>query len=95
MSQEYTVIRNDAKNRFETTVDGVLCVLEYRLRDNVLTIDHTDVPEAVGGRGIASVLTRTALDTARNEGWRVIPKCSYAVAYIAKHPEYGDLISRA
>ncbi|WP_345782598.1 N-acetyltransferase, partial [Dokdonella sp.] len=53
MPQDYTITRNDAHDRFETTVDGVLCVLEYRLRGDVMTITHTGVPDAVGGRGIA------------------------------------------
>lgn len=92
MTQDYTITRNEAQHRFETSVDGVLCVLEYRLHDGVLTINHTGVPEAVGGRGIAAALTRTALDTARREGWRVRPNCAYSIAWLAKHPEYRDLV---
>ncbi|MBO9663978.1 GNAT family N-acetyltransferase [Dokdonella sp.] len=94
MAQDYAIVRNDALNRFETTVDGVLCVLDYRLRDGVLTITHTGVPDAVGGRGIAATLTRTAFDAARREGWRVVPACSYAAVWLAKHPEYADLVDR-
>ena len=59
------VTRNESANRFEATVDGVLCVLDYRIVGKVLTITHTGVPEAVGGRGIASALTATAFETAR------------------------------
>ena len=70
MAQDYAITRNEAEGRFETTVDGVLCVLEYGLRDGVMTITHTGVPEVVGGRGVAAALTRCALDTARAEGWR-------------------------
>jgi uncharacterized protein len=94
MAEGFTVERNDASHRFEATVDGVLCVLDYRLRDNVLTIDHTGVPAAVGGRGIAAALTQTALDAARREGWRVRPNCAYSVAYIERHPQYRDLLAQ-
>jgi predicted GNAT family acetyltransferase len=38
-------------------------------------------------------LTATAFETARRERWRVVPDCSYAVAWIARHPEYRDLVS--
>lgn len=93
MAQDYTIIRNDARNRFETSVDGVLCVLEYRLQDGVLAIDHTGVPDAVGGRGIAAALTKVAFDAARSEGWRVLPNCAYSIAWLARHPEYRDLVS--
>ena len=94
MAENFRVKRNDVSHRFEATVDGVLCVLEYRLRDNVLAIDHTGVPDAVGGRGIAAALTQAALDTARHEGWRVVPNCAYSVAYIKKHPQYRDLLAQ-
>ena len=81
------------KCRFSTTVDSHLCVLEYELTGKVMTITHTRVPQAVGGKGIAADLTRTALDTARQQQWRVIPQCSYAAVYIKRHPEYAELTS--
>ncbi len=87
------VVRNDAGSRFEATVDGELCMLAYRLQGGVLAIDHVIVPAVVGGRGIAADLTRTALDAARANGWRVVPNCSYAAAWIQRHPEYQDLLS--
>lgn len=80
-----------AAHRFETIVDGHVCELDYSLHDQVMTITHTGVPEQVGGRGIAGELVRTALDTARREGWRVVPACSYAQVWMERHPAYGDL----
>ena len=82
---------NTAQSRFEWTEDNTLSVLDYVLNDQIMTITHTGVPEAVGGRGIAADLTRTALDTARANGWSVRPQCSYATTYIKRHPEYQDL----
>lgn len=79
------------KNRFSITVEGHLCVLEYDLDGSVMTITHTRVPEAVGGKGIAASLTQVALDTARQNQWRIVPQCSYAAVYVKRHPEYADL----
>lgn len=78
-------------HRFETTVDGVLCELDYSLQGQVMTIMHTGVPDQVGGRGIAGELVRTALETARREGWKVVPACSYAQVWMQRHPEFADL----
>ncbi|MGE4368921.1 MAG: GNAT family N-acetyltransferase [Burkholderiaceae bacterium] len=86
------ITQNTRENRFETTEDNVLSVLDYDLADNVMTITHTGVPDAVGGRGIAADLTRFALDTARANGWAVRPQCTYAQAYIRRHPDYADLV---
>jgi hypothetical protein len=57
-----------------------------------MTITHTGVPAEVGGRGIASALVQAALETARGEGWKVLPACSYAVAWMQRHPAYADLL---
>ncbi|CAB3739917.1 MULTISPECIES: GNAT family N-acetyltransferase [Achromobacter] len=87
-----TVVTQDlAQSRFTATVDGVQCVLDYQLQGNTMSIVHTGVPSQVGGRGIAAELTKTALDTARANGWKVRPVCSYAEVYMRRHPEYNDL----
>jgi predicted GNAT family acetyltransferase len=82
-----------AQRRFQLRVEGALCVLEYRRDGGVMTIVHTGVPAAVGGRGIAGALTQAALDTARGEGWKVRPQCSYAAAWLQRHAEYRDLLA--
>ncbi len=85
-------VKHDAtRHRFETVVDGHTGYIEYHMVDAVMSIDHTIVPSEIGGRGIAGTLMKTALDYARAEGLKVIPACSYADAYITKHPEYEDL----
>jgi predicted GNAT family acetyltransferase len=80
-----------AHSRFVTTVDGHECVVDYILSNGVMTITHTGVPGPVEGRGIAAALTKFALETAREQGWKVRPVCSYAVAYMERHPEYQTL----
>lgn len=87
------LINNSARNRFETEVDGHLGVLDYVIEGDLLRLTHAGVPEAIGGRGIAGDLTRTALDWARDKGYRVQPDCPYVKAWIGKHPEYADLVA--
>ena len=82
------------RRRFATAVDGHECELDYRLSNGVMTITHTGVPAPVGGRGIAAQMTRFALETARANGWRVVPACSYAAAFMQRHPEFDDLRTR-
>jgi predicted GNAT family acetyltransferase len=89
----YDVSDNPSAKRFEATVDGVLCVLEYRIEGSVLLLDHAGVPNAVGGRGIAAALTRFALDSAREHRMQVLPNCSYVATWIRRHPEYADLVA--
>ena len=78
--------------RLHTRVEGHEAELRYSLRDGRMVIDHTGVPDAISGRGIAGILVKAALDLARARGWRVVPACSYSAAYVQRHPEYADLI---
>lgn len=87
-------IKHDqAARRFETRVDGFECVLDYTEHAGVMTITHTGVPSAVGGRDIAAALVQAALDAARANGWRVVPACSYAAAWMRRHPAHDDLLA--
>ena len=78
--------------RFRLRLDGQEAALTYALRAGRMVIEHTVVPEAIGGRGIAAALTRFALEHARAAGWKVIPACAYAAAFMQRHGEYTDLL---
>jgi predicted GNAT family acetyltransferase len=86
------IAHDPLSHRFVVQVEGHEAELLYRQDDLRLTIDHTGVPEAIGGRGIAGELVKAALDYARTRGLRVVPACSYSAAYIRHHPEYADLV---
>jgi predicted GNAT family acetyltransferase len=53
--------------------------------------DHTFVPEALAGRGIARQLLDRLLSDARAEGFRIMPLCPYVNAQRKKHPDWADL----
>jgi len=82
-----TIDHDTGAHRFTTEVDGSRAELDYTLADGVMTITHTRVPPAIGGRGIAGQLMEAALSAARAAGWSVDPHCSYAKAYLERHPQ--------
>lgn len=89
----FSVQHDPASHVFSVEVEGFRGVVDYTVDDGVMTITHTGVPSEIGGRGVAAALVKAALDTARSNGWRVIPACSYAAAFIKRHPEYADLLA--
>ncbi|WP_334179845.1 GNAT family N-acetyltransferase [Pseudoxanthomonas sp.] len=88
----FNLHHDPAARRFSLRLDGYDAELVYSLRDGRMVIDHTGVPEEIGGRGVAAALVKAALDHARGQGWRVVPACSYSAAYVRRHPEYADLV---
>ncbi len=87
----YDIQHQPNEQRFSTAVELELCVLDYTLSGDVMTITHTEVPPPLEGRGIASALVKAALDFARERRWKVRPACSYANAWMRRHPDYEDL----
>ena len=87
------VRHNAAASRFEATVEGWLCFAAYALADGVMRIYHTEVPPAVGNRGIAAQIVRAAFNYAEAHGLEVEPRCSYVRSYMRRHPETLRLLS--
>lgn len=86
------VRNNPAKKRYELDVEGHIAATYYELSNGVITFVHTEVPEALGGRGIGSQLIKGALDQVRAAGLKVVAQCPFVKAYIGKHEEYADLL---
>ncbi len=88
-----TIEHDEKAGRFFARVHGHLCVCDYRMRDGVMAITHTEVAPELEGQGIAAELVRTALAHARANGLKVRPLCSYVQAYVRRHPEVQSLIA--
>jgi hypothetical protein len=87
------VVDDVARSRFEVLVDGeVAGFAEYRRTPTAVSFTHTVVDPAFEGRGLGSVLARRALDAVRESGAAVLPFCPFIRAWIARHPEYLDLV---
>ena len=83
---------NAERHRFELETGGHVAFSNYKRDGGTITIMHTEVPAALNGRGIGSALVRGLLDRVRAEGLIVKPLCPFVAGYIAKHPEYADLV---
>jgi hypothetical protein len=78
--------------RFEIERNGEVAYLEYSLSGNILELTHTEVPEKLRHMGLASSLAETALHWAREHNLKVDIICPTVRQYVAKHPEYSDLV---
>lgn len=77
--------------RFVTRIDGHEAVIDFRKTGDILDAHHTGVPKPIGGRGVASALVRHMMESARANGERVRPSCSYVETWLRRHPEFDNL----
>jgi len=80
---------------FVATLPGETAVgrLTYVMRGSVLIAEHTLVPPAIGGRGVAAKLVEALVNHARNNRLTIDPQCSYVDAAFRRHPEWAELRS--
>lgn len=58
---------------------------------DVRVATHTIVPPEIGGRGVAAELVKALVADAREQGFRIDPRCSYVEAMFRRNRDWADL----
>ena len=87
-----------AEHRFEEGFidpDGELRVVfaDYAVQGENRAILHVEADPALRGSGAAGKFMQSLADHARSEELKLTPRCSYAVAWFKRHPDYEDVLA--
>jgi hypothetical protein len=82
-------VRHDPeRSRFFVALpEGDAELLYQPFGDDIIDLQHTEVPNAERHHGVADALVRAALAWARERELRVIATCPYVQAWLRRHPE--------
>ena len=86
------VVKNEETKRFELTVDGYIAFIDYKQDNHIIKLIHTEVPEELGGRGVAAALVEKTLVYLEEHEHSLFPYCPYVYAYIKKHPAWKRIV---
>jgi predicted GNAT family acetyltransferase len=87
------IIDNPDQHRYEIRVqDEVAGFVQYRRREGLVALIHTEIDTRFEGQGLGSQLIAGVLDEARAAGVWVLPFCPFVNSYVERHPEYADLV---
>ncbi|MGX5733904.1 GNAT family N-acetyltransferase [Bosea thiooxidans] len=86
------VVDKPEQNRFELALDGGTALVAYQRDGNRLVLIHTEVPSELSGQGVGSRLAKGVFDLIRASGHKAVVRCPFLKAWVAKHPEYDDII---
>src|SRR3712207_3401358 len=75
------VVERPKKGRFELPVQGELALAYYELDGERVVLTHTEVPEALSGRGIGSRLAKGVFDILQASGRKTIAECPFMAGY--------------
>jgi uncharacterized protein len=96
MDDEPRLEQNQEKSRYELWLgDERAGTLAYREQPGSVVLISTRVDPKFEGRGFGSRLVSRALADARATGRKVEIECTFAQAYMQRHPEEQDLLAEA
>lgn len=81
--------------RYEARVAGYAGVgeLDYsRVTRTSIVATHTGVDDSLRGTGVGKALVENLVADARNEGFTIVPRCSFVRALFRRHPEWSDVL---
>ena len=89
-------INDNQQGSFFIEKDGrQIAELDFEVKKNVLNAYHTGVRKELEGQGIAGKLFDEMAKYARENGYKVIPSCSYILAKFRRNPDgFADIWHR-
>lgn len=95
MDREVTITRHGggAAGEYHAHVAGSSAIgrLTWVQHGAVRVAEHTLVPPAIGGRGVAARLVAALVADAQRDGFLIDPVCSYVEAAFRRHPDWAGL----
>ena len=85
--------KNAESNRLELEIDGVIAFIEYKLIRDKLFLIHTEVPDALSGKGVGTAIVQKTLEYAKENNYKIIPICPFVQSYLKRHQEWIDIIA--
>jgi predicted GNAT family acetyltransferase len=85
------MIDNEAAHRFELMENGLVVFADYRRHDGRYVLTHVEADPALRGSGAAGRLMEQIVAGARARGFKLVPRCAYAVAWFRRHPDAADV----
>lgn len=86
---------NDKKGEFYIEVEGnraALMTYTWAGEDKLI-IDHTEVGDALRGKGAGYKLVAASVEFARSKNIKILPLCPFAKSVFDKKPEYSDVLA--
>ena len=89
------LFRNEDKKRFELEVEGHTAFIEYIVdKDNIMYLTHTEVPNALGGKGVGKSIVDKTLHYIQDNGFTLAPLCPFVAAYLKRNPDWQSILAK-
>jgi uncharacterized protein len=89
------LINNTERGAFEMPVNDGVAFISYRTNGDVVSLNHTEVPEELEGQGIGSTLVEQTFQYLEANRLKMVPRCAFVITYLKRHPEWNKLVDES
>lgn len=90
---EYIINKHENKFFIEDELNNLIAEITFYFSDDkTIVIDHTYVSDSLKGKGVATMLLDKTVEYARNENYKIVPLCSFAVKKLNESDKYKDVL---
>lgn len=90
---EIPLVDNKEKHNFEFVVDNHRSFIDYVIKYDHVYLIHTEVAPELEGRGVAAAMVTKTLEYIESDNRKIVPRCSYVLDYLERHPEWKRLVA--
>ncbi|MBX6373527.1 MAG: N-acetyltransferase [Acetobacteraceae bacterium] len=89
-----TEVRNNERlRRYEMAIGDAVAFVAYERDGERIVFTHTEIPRAYAGSDTGAALVCAALDAARREHLKIVPRCPFVASILRHHAAYQDLMT--
>jgi predicted GNAT family acetyltransferase len=94
---DITVTRDPVRHRYDAFAGGpeIAGFIDYQETSELVVLTHTEVDSSFEGRGVGSVLARSALEDIRERGLKALVICPFILGWLRRHREYVGVLYNA
>lgn len=92
---EISTEETGSKGRYIARVAGVDAAGEMtfsRASPTLVIVDHTEIADALRGKGVGAALAQRVVQDARAQGFRIVPLCPFFRGQYERHPDWADVV---
>ncbi|MDG2448843.1 MAG: GNAT family N-acetyltransferase [Saprospiraceae bacterium] len=91
---KYSQLIHDKKNQqFRISIEEVIAKVDYRMREGLMLLVHSEVPYSLRGQGIGRVLVEKVFEYIDVHNLKASALCSFIAAVANKSDKWKEIIS--
>ena len=92
-AESATTRYNEVRGRYELKLGNMIAYADAKIVGERIIFTHTEVPYELRNCGIGVQLVGAALEDVRRRGLKVVPACWFVSQFIARKPQFKDLLA--